>query len=61
MTIMSCAMNYMIIISALEVLMALILFWFQKTDNPVLVNEFRSISLLSSSIKLITKILANRL
>jgi hypothetical protein len=56
MTIMSCAINSMIIIPALEVLMALILFWFQKTDNPVSVNEFRPISLLNSSIKLITKI-----
>jgi hypothetical protein len=56
MTIMSCAINSMIIIPTLEVLMALILFWFQKTDNPVPVNEFRPISLLNSSIKLITKI-----
>jgi retron-type reverse transcriptase len=32
-----------------------------KVDNPNNVNDFRSISLLNSSIKLITKILANRL
>jgi hypothetical protein len=32
-----------------------------KSENLVLVNEFRPISLLSRSIKLITKILANRL
>jgi hypothetical protein len=32
-----------------------------KVDNPSNVNDFRSISLLNSSVKLITKILANRL
>jgi hypothetical protein len=32
-----------------------------KNTNPVRVNDYRSISLLNSSIKLITKLLANRL
>jgi hypothetical protein len=32
-----------------------------KTDNPALVNDYRHISLLNSSIKLLTKLLANRL
>lgn len=32
-----------------------------KKDNPERVNDFRPISLLNSSIKIITKILANRL
>jgi hypothetical protein len=32
-----------------------------KIDNPAKVSDFRPISLLNSSIKLITKILSNRL
>jgi hypothetical protein len=32
-----------------------------KKDNPVRINDFRSISLLNSSVKLLTKLLANRL
>jgi hypothetical protein len=32
-----------------------------KIDGPIRVNDFRPISLLNSSVKLITKVLANRL
>jgi hypothetical protein len=32
-----------------------------KKDNPVRINDFKPISLLNSSVKLLTKLLANRL
>jgi hypothetical protein len=32
-----------------------------KVDNPMVFSDFRSISLLNSSIKLLTNLLANRL
>jgi hypothetical protein len=35
--------------------------WFQKNNNLVRVNDYIPISLLNSSIKLITKILPDRL
>jgi retron-type reverse transcriptase len=51
----------MIIASTFKVSMGHLLLLFQKSRNPTRVNDYNPISLLNSSIKLITEVLANRL